>query len=90
MPYLQLSFQANFRPLIKLNKTQMKLVEHTWHHAILSTYNLIPTKQNPYNNLEINSEDVLYITRVYGIRPFWCEDPYSQLTDDEIYRFACR
>ncbi len=90
MPYLNLSFQANFHPLIKLNKTQMKLVEHTWHHAILSAYNLIPTKENPYNNLEISSVDVIHIVRVYGVRPYWCDDPFCQFNDEEMYRFACK
>ena len=90
MPYLQLSHNANFRPLMKLTPNQMKLVEHSWHHAYLSTYNLIPTKNNTYNNAPITKNDIMYIARVYGIRPMPYEDDYNQWSDDKLYELACR
>ncbi len=90
MPYLQLSHNANFRPLMKLTPKQMKLVENSWHHALLSINNLVPTEENTYSDISFTSSDILYIVRVYGIRPYWCQDHFAQWSDDELYEMACR
>ncbi len=88
--YLQLENAPTFEPLIKISKNKMKYVEDLWHHAVLSLYNFIPSHDNRYNDMDIEDSEILYIARVYGIRSGQRWDPYNHLSDEELYKLACK
>lgn len=85
MSYLTLSFAVEFVPLCKFSKEQMKYIENPWHHAILTKYNLIPTKENAYNDIQVSISDTMFIARTYGIRPPKDEDRLIRFSDDDLY-----
>lgn len=56
-------------PLIKLSKKEMSYVEDNWHHAILTYFNLYPTYDNRYNDMDLSSKEIQDIINKYGIQP---------------------
>jgi hypothetical protein len=57
------------RKLKPLSLEEANLVENNWHHACISAYNLSPTKDNTYNNLRLDADDIQDIIKAYGINP---------------------
>jgi len=47
----------------------MKFVESDWHHAYLSYFNLTPTQENNFSDIEISQSDIINIIKIYNSNP---------------------
>lgn len=51
------------------DENTMKFVESDWHHAYLSYFNLTPTQDNNFSNIEISQSDIINIIKIYSSNP---------------------
>jgi hypothetical protein len=65
-----------------LTLEEAQFIESSWHHACISAYNLSPTKDNKYNNLQFNADDIQDIIKAFGIHP----PKKTQELDNDIKR----
>lgn len=68
----------SYSPLINLTKTQLKYVEDLWHHATLTYYNLVPSNDTRYNDMDLDLKEINEIINKYGVLPsknhwYWSE-----------------
>ena len=45
---------------------------------------------NRYNDMDIEDSEILAIARIYGIRSGQRWDTYNHLSDEELYKLACK
>jgi hypothetical protein len=74
-----------FKPLIKLTKKQMSYVEDDFHHACLTSMNLVPSNDNRYSCLDYTFEEITHIIKLYGKKP--CKDHWywKELAEIKFY-----
>jgi len=60
---------AKYEPLIKLTEKEMRYVESEWHHACLTAYGLRPTRDNMYNDFDLEDDEIRQIVEKYGKYP---------------------
>jgi hypothetical protein len=58
-----------YLPLIKLGKKQLMYVESEWHHAVLSSFNVKPSEDNLWNDMELEFDEIQKIISKYGKYP---------------------
>jgi hypothetical protein len=93
MSKLELTTTVSFKPLIKLSKKKLLLVENDWHHACLTYLDLIPDEDDRYTCYDYEDEDIIYIIKTYGVRPpkhftmFWNKycNGNANISDDNLY-----
>ena len=71
-------FMADF------DESTMEFVESDWHHAYLSYFNLIPTQENSFSDIEITQTDIINIIKKYGYHPPKGTKYYRPVPDDAI------
>lgn len=58
-----------FRRLIPITLEEAQFIKNKWHHACLSAFNLLPTKENYHKNFDLDYCDICNIVREYGVYP---------------------
>lgn len=71
-------FMADF------DESTMEFVESDWHHAYLSYFNLIPTQENSFSDIEIFQTDIINIIKKYGYHPPKGNKYYRPIPDTAI------
>jgi hypothetical protein len=61
--------KRKYLPLKSLTLEEGQFIEDKWHHAILTYLDLVPTKEERYNNKILNMEEIIDIKNFYGIEP---------------------
>ena len=65
-------------------ESTMEFVESDWHHAYLSYFNLIPTQENTFSDIEIFQTDIINIIKKYGYHPPKGNKYYRPIPDTAI------
>ena len=55
--------------LIKLTAKEKKYVISEWHHAKLSYFELHPTEDERYEDMDLTKEEIEEIIKRYGVQP---------------------
>ena len=71
-------FMADF------DESTMEFVESDWHHAYLTYFNLIPSQENSFTDLEMTQSDIINIIKKYGAHPPRGNKYYRPIPDTAI------
>lgn len=66
------------------DENTMEFIESDWHHAYLSYFNLIPTQENTFSDIEIFQTDIINIIKKYGYHPPKGNKYYRPIPDTAI------
>jgi hypothetical protein len=66
------------------DENTMKFVESDWHHAYLTYFNLIPSQENSFTDLEMTQPDIIAIINKYGSHPPKGNKYYRPIPDTAI------
>jgi len=74
----QMKTKSNPNGLLKLTAKEKKYVTNEWHHAKLSYFQLHPTEDNRYEDVDLTKEEIDEIIKKYNIKPpsyhwYWTE-----------------
>jgi hypothetical protein len=62
----------------------MEFIESDWHHAYLTYFNLIPSQENSFTDLEMTQSDIIAIIGKYGSHPPKGNKYYRPIPDEAI------
>ena len=76
-PYVY-DFMADF------DESTMVFVESDWHHAYLTYFDLVPSQENSFIDLEMTQSDIINIIKKYGSHPPKGNKYYRPIPDEAI------
>ena len=76
-PYVY-DFMADF------DESTMVFVESDWHHAYLTYFDLVPTEENRFSDIEMTQADIINIIKKYGSHPPKGNKYYRPIPDEAI------